>query len=257
MTPWQPDLYLKFKDERTQPSRDLAARVPVERPGRIIDIGCGPGNSTEVLRKRFPDAEIIGLDSSETMIEKACNQFPEGNWICDDAVSYEFPGRYDVIFSNAALQWIEDVDRLIIRLSGRLTDGGAIAVQVPGNWIAPFFKALREVAGRAEWIQYTGACKDTIRYHEPEFYYEVLLRTRLHIELWVTQYFHIMNSHSDLIEWHKSTGLRPYLESLPSEESRNLFIKAMDEEIRQRYRPSSDGKVLYPFRRIFFIAYKT
>ena len=128
MTPWKPDLYLKFKKERTQPSIDLASRILVDRPKRIIDIGCGPGNSTEVVKKRFPDSEIIGLDSSESMIEKARSSYPEGEWICADAVSYDDPDKYDVVFSNAALQWVENIEPLLLRLSGRLTEGGALAV---------------------------------------------------------------------------------------------------------------------------------
>lgn len=256
MPPWSPDLYLKFEDERTQPSRDLASKIRVARPRRIIDIGCGPGNSTEVLRTRFPWSEIIGLDSAETMIEKARSRYPGSIWICADAATYEYPGQYDIIFSNAALHWIDPVDQLIIRLSSRLTKGGALAVQVPGNLNAPFFRALHEIAGRAEWVGWTGACRDAIRYHEPEFYYEILVRSGLITELWTTRYYHILNSHRDLIEWHKSTGLRPYLEALPSEESRELFLKALGEEIEKHYQPASDGKVLHPFRRIFFIAYK-
>jgi trans-aconitate 2-methyltransferase len=137
MPNWNPDQYLKFANERTQPSIDLAARINVENPKSIIDIGCGPGNSTRVLRQRWPESRISGLDSSVEMIKKAKEDFPELEWITADASTFKFDKKYDIVFSNAALQWMPAHELLLRRLMEILNANGALAVQVPANKESP------------------------------------------------------------------------------------------------------------------------
>ncbi|MBN2462698.1 MAG: methyltransferase domain-containing protein [Dehalococcoidia bacterium] len=146
MNDWNPQQYLKFKSERTQPSIDLVARIMVNDPETIIDIGCGPGNSTQILRRRWPNADIVGLDSSQKMIEKAREDYPSQKWMVGDAADLGTNQKYDIVFSNATLQWVPDHDVLIPRLFNRVNKNGVMAVQVPANNESAIHKALLGVA---------------------------------------------------------------------------------------------------------------
>ncbi|RKX33048.1 MAG: trans-aconitate 2-methyltransferase [Verrucomicrobia bacterium] len=256
MDTWNPDLYLKFETERTRPSHDLVARIQTTDPKRVIDIGCGPGNSTRVLGDRFTSAEITGLDSSPEMIEKAKTAFPGGAWICGDAATHKYEGSYDVIYSNAVLQWIPNQEVLIERLVDHLSPNGILAVQVPGNDASPIQRATVEVARREEWSDRTAACMGMIQYREPAFYYEILSKHGLNTDLWITTYIHILESQRDLIEWYKSTGMKHFLSALPDLKARNRFADLVLEQIVDAYPIAGNGKVLFPFRRIFFTARK-
>ena len=256
MSDWNPQQYLKFGDERTQPSIDLVARIKLERPGTIIDLGCGPGNSTRILRERWPDAETAGLDSSEEMIDKARKDFPDGDWIVGDAAKVPLDLKYDLVFSNAVLQWIPNHEALLPRLFRMVSPGGALAVQVPATRESPLHRALLEVAHRPEWRIFTAACGNLLNYHNGEYFYRLLYPLTEQIVLWETTYFHLLSSQRDIVEWYKGTGMRPFLESLPDDRSRAAFEEEVLEECRRSYPVEGNGKVLYPFRRVFFIAYK-
>jgi len=134
MPRWDANVYLRFADERTQPSIDLAQRIALSGPRRIVDIGCGPGNSTEVLRRRWADASILGLDSSPQMIDAARQRHPQGEWLVADATSWEPAEALDLIFSNATFQWLANHESLCPRLLRQLRPGGALAVQMPAHF---------------------------------------------------------------------------------------------------------------------------
>ena len=253
---WNPSLYLKFQSERTQPSIDLAGRIILENPKDIIDLGCGPGNSTEILSKRWPDAEISGLDSSATMIEKARHDFPSIEWIHDDAAKFVPSKKYDLIFSSAALQWIPGHKSLLPQLYGWLKPGGVLAVQVPANNQSALHLAMIKVSRTEKWYDFTKNCESLIFYHSPDFYYEILSQLTADLNIWETTYYHIMESHMALIEWYRSTGMRTYLESLPDDISRKEFESEILEEILTSFPLQADNKVIYPFRRLFFLARK-
>lgn len=142
---WNPDLYLKFNKERTQPSIDLVSRILVDNPSKIIDIGCGPGNSTQVLVQRWPHSKIFGVDNSPAMIEKAQNDYPNQNWEILDAGKDEFPDTYDIIFSNATIQWIPNHAELFRKLFHNLNEKGLIAIQTPLFWDMPLGKAIEKL----------------------------------------------------------------------------------------------------------------
>ena len=256
MLDWNPHQYLKFANERTQPSIDLASRIKIENPKSIIDIGCGPGNSTQVLRNRWPNAKIAGLDSSANMIEKAKKDYPDTEWIIGDASTFAFDKEYDVVFSNAALQWIQNHDSLIPRLFSIVAPSGALAVQVPANNESPLYKAVLSVSSKEKWSKFTSGCESILNYRILEYYHNILAPISSQLDLWETIYYHVMNSHIELVEWYEGTGMRPFLERLPDDGSRKEFENEILAECRQSYRIRKDGKVLYPFKRIFFVAYK-
>jgi trans-aconitate 2-methyltransferase len=253
MPSWKADQYLKFAAERTQPCRDLAARVAIANPRRVIDLGCGPGNSTEVLAERWPLAKVTGLDSSAEMIAKARAAHPQWHWQAGAIEEWaDGVDGYDVVFSNAAIQWVPDHHHLFPRLMARVTAGGALAVQMPGNCDAEAHRSMREVASR-----FPGAQKVREWFtHGMEFYYDLLAPLAARVELWATEYVHVMDGPEDIVEWYKGTGMRPFLDALSDDAERARFTAEYLAAIRQGYPARHDGHVLFPFRRLFLVAYR-
>jgi len=254
MPEWDSAQYLKFNDERTQPCRDLAARVALASPANIVDLGCGPGNSTEVVAARWPEARITGVDSSSAMIASAREKHPSWRWVTEDIEEWAHGGEsYDVVFSNAALQWVSDHARVFPQLLERVAPRGALAVQMPGNWDGPAHRLMREVAGR---FGIAGKVREWFT-HEPEFYYDALAAGSTRVDVWTTEYLHVMADAEAIVEWYKGTGMRPFLEALPNEDARDRFAAEYLEAIRSEYRARPDGRVLFPFRRVFVVAYQS
>jgi trans-aconitate 2-methyltransferase len=252
---WNPDLYLKFEKERTQPVKDLIFRIEKENPARIIDIGCGPGNSTIQLKKRWPDAFILGIDSSTEMIDRAKRDYPQLEWRVYDANNDLSPlGKFDLVFSNAAIQWMPNHKELLKRFFGILNDNGVLAVQIPNVTYMPVHLAVQETA-KGRWSDYFAGIDDGLEYHELTFYYDALCSLARCVDLWETHYHHVLPGHEAIIEWYSSTGMRPYLEKLTGEEKQR-FLQSVLAKIREGYKVQEDGKVLFPFRRLFFVAYK-
>ena len=257
MSDWNPNGYLKFRNERTQPSIDLVSRIEMINPSSIVDIGCGPGNSTQVLFERWPHADIIGLDNSQEMIAKAKSDYPERKWVLANVAHYDPKRTFDIVFSNATLQWVQDHERLIPRLYRFLKPGGALAVQIPANKESPIHRSLLEVSRDSRWSQFTGDCDQRLNYQSAPYYYDILVNLSSRIDLWETTYYHILSDYQALIEWYRSTGMRPFLERLPDDRCRRQFEDEVLNGCRESYQVQKDGKLLYPFQRIFFIAYKS
>lgn len=259
MPTWNPEQYLKFADERTRPCRDLAARVEVWRPLRIIDLGCGPGNSAEVIAQRWPDAALTGLDSSAAMIGNARSMRPECDWRIGDIAEWarSTGERFDVVFSNAALQWLPDHGALFPRLFEHVETGGALAVQVPGNYDGTANLLMRELAASPEWRGYfAGGDVRPWHTHDIDFYYDALAPHAARLDLWATEFCHIMPNAEAIVEFYKGTGLRPYLDVIGESAGRERFLAEYLERIRPAFPPRSNGCVLFPFRRIFIVAYR-
>ena len=256
-TQWDPDLYLKYRDERTQPSYDLAGRINIASPARVVDIGCGPGNSTQVLVERWPAAHIVGLDSSPEMLAQARQVMPDRTWILADAATWEPGEQFDVVFSNATLQWIPHHETLIGRLFSLVSPGGALAVQIPANSGSPLFQALVRVAQSEPWRDLMAGVDRRLTFHRAGVYYDLLAARSPRVFVWETTYYHVMVDHQGLIDWYSSTGMRPYLERLPDAGQRTAFQQAVLAACRDQYPRQQDQKVLFPFNRLFFVAYNT
>ncbi len=213
MREWNSEQYLKFKSERTQPSIDLVNRLKAFSPERILDIGCGPGNSTEVLRKSFPNAYISGIDSSEDMIAKAKRAYPEIDFVlCDAARNLNLlPKNFDIIFSNACMQWLPDHRKFIADSMALLNHGGVLAVQIPINYEEPIHKIINRITHNNKWNEKLPVKRKLYNLSQEE-YFDILSGFSDNFEIWQTTYFHRMKSHNDIIEWYKGTGMRPYLE---------------------------------------------
>jgi len=255
MSDWSPGQYLKFERDRNKPVADLLGHVALPSPARVIDIGCGPGNSTEFLARRWPGAEIIGLDSSKAMLEAAKKRLPGLQWIEGDATGdLSGLGRFDLVFSNAALQWMPEHERVVPAWFSKLNPGGVLAVQVPGNYDSPLHQALLAMAGSEKWRGALPQARPQ-NYRAAGYYYDILSKLAGEFEMWATSYHHVLDAHEDIIEWYKGTGFRPYLEQL-DEAGQVEFLADMLEQVRALYAPQADGRLLFEFKRLFFIAKK-
>ena len=252
MSDWNAESYLKFKKERTQPCIDLAARVRSAAPKTVADLGCGPGNSTAVLKSLFPGAVITGFDNSENMIRSAKENCPDLQFELRSV--WDLEQNYDLIFSNACLQWVPDHEKLIPFLFAKLNSGGLLAVQMPMNAEEPLFKIIKETAETSEF-DFSSVYFEKNDILKPEAYYDLLSRHTDCFTIWETVYYHTMKDHSQLIDWVRSTRLRPYL-SVLNEQEQQRFEQEILERAIKAYPLTENGSIIFRFRRLFFVAQK-
>jgi trans-aconitate 2-methyltransferase len=251
---WSAAQYVKFEQERTRPVHDLVARIPNAKIVRAADIGCGPGNSTEVLRERYPEARIVGLDSSPDMIEAARKRLPDVAFEVADIREWRPKEPLDVILANAVLQWIPDHQTLFPTLMAQLGPGGALALQMPDNVDEPSHRLMGEVASQGPWAaklkDATGARTER---HLADWYFRLLRPHAPRIDVWRTTYFHPLAGAHAVVEWLKGTGLRPFLDPL-EESERKAFLARYEAAVAKAYPAEADGTVLLPFPRLFVVA---
>ena len=255
MTDWNPDLYRSFEAERTRPAKDLLAQVALESAAEIADLGCGPGNSTELLVRRFPAATVTGIDTSDAMLASARERLPGVRFAKHDVATWEPERAPDLVYANAVLQWLPDHRRLLPRLLGRLAPGGVLAIQMPDNLAEPSHKLMREVAADGPWrdrIGDAGATRAEAMLSIAS-YYDILAQDAGSVEVWRTVYHHPMPSPAAIVKWVSSTGLRPFIDPLPDAE-RLAFLDQYQEAIATAYPPRADGRLLLAFPRIFIVA---
>ncbi len=250
---WNPELYLQFGNERTQPSLDLVSRINLTHPEKIIDVGCGPGNSTQILASRWSESRICGIDNSPAMIEKARMDYPSREWEVNDARSIR--GKWDLVFSNAVIQWIPDHENLIEGLLSCVAAGGALAVQVPLYFDMPVKKVVDEEARLFGSAKNFPVLENIMTIHGADFYYDILSAGAKQVSLWKTSYLHVMDGHRSIVDMIRSTGMKPFLDALKTENEKTDFEANVVKNIKSRYPIRPDGKVLFPFERLFFIAY--
>lgn len=250
MSDWSPEQYLRFKRERTRPAADLLAQIDNVSPGHVVDLGCGPGNSTEILVERWPKARVEGFDTSPSMLASARKLLPAVRFFEADAASWEPSGSEDVLFANALFQWLPNRLDIFARLLGRLRAGATLAVQMPDNLDEPSHAGMREAAAAGPWqAKITG---ERIALATPGAYYE-RLKLLAGIDMWRTTYFHRVEGVSGIIDWVKATGLRPYLDPLDPSEAAG-FLDAYRRRLEAAYTVQTDGSVLLPFPRFFLMA---
>jgi trans-aconitate 2-methyltransferase len=251
---WNPTLYRRFEDERTRPAEDLLARVPLERATHVIDLGCGPGNSTQLLHERFAAARVTGTDTSEAMLQSARERLPMCQFELADISSWQPSVAPDLIFANAVLHWVPGHEQLFPRLFSLLSPGGVLAVQMPDNWDEPSHRSMREVASVGPWASVLGGSTGVRAQILPaEGYYDLLGARAATIDIWRTTYHHALASATDIVDWVRATGLRPFIDPL-TELQREGFLGEYERRIAEAYPARADGKRLFSFPRLFVVA---
>jgi trans-aconitate 2-methyltransferase len=250
MVAWSAGQYTKFEDERTRPVRDLLAAVPTPSPARAIDLGCGPGNSTELLAVRYPGAAIAGLDSSADMLAAARRRLPGVTFHQGDIGAWQADSPYDVILSNAALHWLPDHAALLPRLVAMLAPGGSLAIQMPDNLAEPSH-TLMQPPGWADRL--AAAAAERTQVGDAGFYYRTLRPCCARVDIWRTVYFHPLAGAQGIVEWFKGSGLRPFLAALPAEQH-DAYLDTYREAIAAAYPAEPDGTVLLRMPRLFIVA---
>lgn len=256
MPEWSAEQYRKFEKERTLPASDLARAINSENVRTALDVGCGIGNSTEVLKKRFPNARIIGADNSDDMLNSARKNHPELEFIKLDAEKdiVNITDKYDVVFSNACIQWIPDHKALLKRMFGLLEKSGTLALQIPQQAKHPMYRIITSVAKSEKWARKIPVSRIFHTLSEEE-YFDILSELSDDFRMWETVYFHAMPSHQSIIEWYKGTGLRPFLEQL-SDSDKAEFENDVFEETQKHYPVQKNGEIIFRFPRLFITAVK-
>ncbi len=252
---WSARQYLRFEDERTRPARDLLQAVPASEAGYVADLGCGPGNSTELVAARFPAASIVGVDNAPDMIRAAKERLPGVRFELCTIEDWSEPGPWDLIFANAALQWVSGHEELVPRLGRRLAPGGSLAIQMPDNLAEPSHLAMRTLAQTAPFAaKLTLADRARTAIAQADWYYTLLKPLCTRVDIWKTIYYHPLAGGLDaIVEWMKGTGLTPFLKPL-GEAEKTAFTAAYKVELTKAYAPMADGTVILPFPRLFIVA---
>jgi trans-aconitate 2-methyltransferase len=249
---WNPSVYLAFADERTRPAADLLARVPLDNPKHVADLGCGPGNSTALLAARWPGAKVEGLDSSQAMIDAAKASGIPAAFSVADISAWSPAASHDLIFSNATYQWIADHHALLPRLMRFVAKGGVFAFQVPNNQYAPSHNLMRDVAAQGPWADKLANVRGVF-VEKVSTYFDILSPHAASLDIWTSEYLHVLDGEDAVFKWVSGTGLRPYLDAL-SEEERPVFTREYKARLNIAYPRRADGKTLFPFSRLFAVA---
>jgi trans-aconitate 2-methyltransferase len=253
MTGWDPAQYLKFSQPRLRPALELLARVQLDAPALVYDLGCGTGALTTLMAERWPRAVVTGIDASSDMLQRVAPAAPNARWLRRDIATWTPADPADLIYSNAALHWLPNHEQLLRRLIGYLAPGGVLAVQMPRNFSAPSHVAIAEAAREGPW---RGRLEPLLRdgpVAEPRWYLDLLSSLCAQVDLWQTEYFQVLSGENPVKEWTKGTWLQPLLAAL-EEPERAAFEAAYARRVARAYPPRADGTTVLPFLRLFFIA---
>lgn len=251
VTDWEPDRYGAFRDLRLRPALDLLAQVPGLPPGEVVDLGCGDGAVADALATRFPGRGLVGVDNSPAMLGKAAERLRYDRLIEADIAGWQPLVPPALIFSNAALNWVPDHAELMPRLAAMLRPGGMLAVQMPRQYAAPSHRLLQEVAAQLFPGRYPAAAPHVL---EAAAYARLLLPLG-EVRAWETGYVQMLDPVAQghpVRAFTQSTAMRPFVQRMAPEEA-EAFLAAYDAALDQAYPALPDGRVLFPFTRVFFV----
>ncbi|MEH2568145.1 methyltransferase domain-containing protein [Bradyrhizobium sp. AZCC 2289] len=249
---WNPQQYLKFSGHRLRPAVDLLMRIPEFPVRSVADLGAGAGNVTKLIKERWPDANVIGVEGSAEMVAAGKKAAPEVEWLHQDLGSWQPPHRYDVVYSNAALHWLPDHARLFPSLMEKVEPGGILAVQMPRNFAAPSHLLIAETALNGPWRSQVEHLVTPPPVGEPGFYHDLLAPLSEQVDIWETEYLQVLEGENPVKEWTKGTWLTRYLDILQGQE-KAAFEAAYGERVAKAYPRNSAGQTLFPFRRLFMV----
>ncbi len=249
---WNPEQYILFSDHRLRPALDLLSQVPLISPSVIYDLGCGTGNVTALLSQHWNEAIITGIDSSEEMLAKARRDHPSIEWKLADISRFSPTSKGNLIFSNAALHWLDDHENLFPNLLKQLRPGGVLAVQMPNNFSAPSHQNLYDLAQSPEWVDRLGPLVRPATVHNIKWYFDLLSPLAEKVNIWETTYFQVLKGKDAVLEWTRGTALRPFLAELDAAEA-EVFESQYAESLLESYPLRQDDATLYPFSRLFIV----
>lgn len=252
MSGWDPGQYARYGGERLRPAMDLLARVPLEAPGRVVDLGCGTGTATRWLQARWPQAHVVGVDQSAAMLGKARAEVPGVEWVEADIARWRSSVAVDLVYSNAALHWLPDHAEVLARWMDMLLPGGVLAVQVPDNFAAPSHTLVADTILAGSWRARLEPLLRPLPVHSIDAYHGMLAPRAASLDLWETQYLHLLEGPDPVKEWVKGTWLKPFLDALEGAE-RDSFEAAYADRVRRAYPPTPGGVTLFPFKRLFMV----
>lgn len=252
---WNPTLYRRFEAERSRPAAELLARIPRKPFAQVVDLGCGPGNSTELLRRAYPDAALTGVDTSAAMLAQAAERVPSADFVQADFTVWQSEMPPDVLFANAALQWASNHAELLPRLVDQLAEGGVLAVQMPDNLAEPSHRLMDETAALPQWQPYLHGVKNRAPLAAAADYYDWLTAAGCTVDIWRTTYYHVMPDAAAIVSWFQATGLRPFLSPLDAGQQQAFCVDYLA-RLQTAYPPRADGHVLLAFPRLFLVAEK-
>jgi len=252
VTTWEPQTYLRYADIRFRAGLDLIARIPKSEYSTIYDLGCGTGHLTRILADTFPNSKVTGIDSSPEMLAEARREFPTLDWEKADISSWHPPASADLIYANAALQWVPDHETLLPSLLNKLRPGGVLAMQVPRHFESPSHLGLKELVMQIEWRAKLELLL-LAPIPPPETYWRWLSPHARNLELWETIYLQVLEGKDPVVNFMRGTALRPFLSALPEHQAAR-FIDAFAARMAIAYPPQPNGQTLFPFRRLFVVA---
>ena len=253
---WDPDLYHRFATERLRPSADLLAWIPLAAPAAIVDLGCSAGESTTLLAGRWPEAEITALESSTRMLELARASGVAARWVEADLADWTPAVAPVLIYSNAVFHWLDDHERLLLRLLGQLAPGGVLAVQMPLNHATPSHRCVAETIAAGPWrARLTPLWRDR-PVGEPETYRDGFQELAANVEIWETTYHHVLDGDNPVAEWVRGTTLSPLLAALGPDDADAFYVDCAG-RLARAYLVRADGTTVLAFRRLLIIAQAT
>ena len=253
---WDPAQYSRFEAQRDRAALDLLVRLPEDfAPREIWDLGCGTGQHAALLKRRHPQANVHGLDSSAAMLDQARALSDDVDWSLGDIATWAPDRPADLIFANASLQWLPEHEPLFHRLAKALAPGGVLAVQMPLSWDTLHHRLMRETVAEAPWASRFADVTARVQAMSPEAYYDVLAPLCDDVDIWSTTYLHVLAGENAVLEWMKGTALRPYLTALDGDPpARDAFLTALGERLAAAFPRRADGVTLLPFPRLFLLA---
>ncbi|MBM11882.1 MAG: trans-aconitate 2-methyltransferase [Chloroflexi bacterium] len=255
MTDWNPAQYLRFGGERLRPALDLMTRIQLDSPETVYDLGCGTGTITGILKERWPESKVTGVDSSASMLERTRDVETGVYWQHADLNDWRPDSPADVVYTNAALHWLDNHEQLFPRLMGVVKPGGVLAVQMPENFSAPSHTSIADTVREGAWRERLAPFQREQPVSEPSFYYDMLSPLSSSIDMWETTYMHILEGEDPVVEWTKGTMLRPLLDNLSPEEGEE-FVASYTKKVAKAYPRRANGKTVLPFKRLFIVAVK-
>jgi trans-aconitate 2-methyltransferase len=250
---WDPTQYLRFAGERLRPALDLLAQVPLDAPARVVDFGCGAGNVTAILKQRYPAADVSGIDGSAEMLEKARTATPDCRFEQADFFQWQPRVAVDLIYSNAALQWVGRHAVLFPRLLSFVAPRGVLAVQMPMMHDTPLRRLPLEIAKSGPWAERLKGVASAPDILTPAAYWDLLRPHVASLDVWQTTYMHALSGEHAVAEWASGSSLRPFLDVLPDDQ-KAAFRLAYSEATRPHYPRRPDGATLLAFHRLFIVA---